>query len=274
MGCEGCTKKQGLIEDRHSVIQQLRKIVEELEAKIGGLQSTVFLSIDAELHWRSAVEFLEEQLEKAGAELAEAYNMAYDFMTQAAELQVLSKEQVQQKERLYQKAFSHPLTGLRNIHYLRQDPDGALRREACTQKSWGVVFLDLDGFKEVNDTLGHDIGDGLLQDVGEVLNTTFRSRETLVVHPYGDEFCVFLFNLKNIDQMQELVNRLRTRVCSVPLPAEKEEKFVSASFGAYYVPSGFDKTPEEAIKKADKAMYAAKQDGRGNVVTWTAGVEE
>jgi len=155
------------------------------------------------------------------------------------------------QEQLTQQAFQDPLTGLANRARLTERLDVALGQRGS---SVGLLFVDLDEFKQVNDTLGHDAGDELLQQVGERFAGCLRDGDTLA-RIGGDEFIVVLPNATADDTA---MGAQRLHAClAAPFPLTKGTVTVGASLGVATGPAG-QSTPEELLRQADAAMYRAK----------------
>jgi diguanylate cyclase (GGDEF)-like protein len=121
-----------------------------------------------------------------------------------------------------------------------------------------VLFLDLDRFKIVNDSLGHLVGDGLLVDVADRLLKALRPGDT-VARLGGDEFTVLLEDLADFEEAEEIADRV-LETLERPFLVAEQELYLSASIGIAMVPPGA--TPDEVIRDADAAMYRAKSEGR------------
>jgi len=167
-------------------------------------------------------------------------------------------ERVRLQDELVRQAYHDGLTGLANRSLFRDRLEQALARSARGGGSVGVLMLDLDGFKQVNDTLGHDAGDQLLRVVAERLNETVRATDT-VARFGGDEFAVLL------DQTDEAlaVSVARRALARLTEPAVVggRELQVAASIGIAVRAGGGG--GDELVRDADVAMYAAKDAGRG-----------
>ncbi len=154
------------------------------------------------------------------------------------------------------------LTGLPNRTALADRLDQALHRSHRTNAYLAVMFLDLDGFKAVNDTFGHAAGDALLIKVGEILQATVRETDT-VARLSGDEFVVLLESTANLEGAQAVAQRLLLALAiPVHLPAAGTAH-IGASIGL--VSATADSTPAALLAAADAAMYHAKQAGKGRV---------
>jgi diguanylate cyclase (GGDEF)-like protein len=137
-----------------------------------------------------------------------------------------------------------------------------LERAARTQTSTGVLMLDLDRFKNINDTLGHLSGDGVLKEVARCIAKTVRTYD--VVGRYGGE--EFLIVLPGCDRgkIQETAERIRTTVAGSPVQVAGSEIFVTVSIGGAAAPPG-NVSAREILAHADAALYSAKAAGRNCV---------
>ena len=164
-------------------------------------------------------------------------------------------------------AFYDPLTGLPNrrllLDRLRQRVSSSTRRSSCT----AVLFIDLDNFKTLNDTLGHDIGDQLLREVGRRLSSCVRNGDT-VARLGGDEFVVLLEDLDEDAQSAaaqvELVGEKILAEISRPYQLDALTHHCSASIGVT-VMDGNPCSADDLMKQADLAMYQAKASGRNTL---------
>jgi diguanylate cyclase (GGDEF)-like protein/PAS domain S-box-containing protein len=169
-------------------------------------------------------------------------------------------ERVRLDEELTRQAFHDALTGLANRALFRDRLDQAVARAARSGESVAVVLADLDGFKAVNDSLGHDAGDQLLQRVAERFAETTRAGDTLA-RLGGDEFAMLLEDTDEYTAVQ-VAKRLLDQVAA-PVAVSGREFAVGASVGIA-VQSGPGVT-EQLLRHADVAMYAAKEAGRGRL---------
>ena len=169
-------------------------------------------------------------------------------------------ERKKTSDRLESLAHFDALTGLPNRGLLLDRIDFALRRAQRNQLSLAVLFLDLDHFKDINDTLGHDAGDQLLRIVAERLRTSVRSSDT-VARLGGDEFVILAEELRGRDDARAVADKvLEAMKPAVDLVGE--EHFVGASLGIALFP-GDAIDGEQLTKNADTALYAAKGERRG-----------
>ena len=123
-----------------------------------------------------------------------------------------------------------------------------------------VVFIDLDGFKKVNDQHGHAVGDKLLSALSRRMTQVLREGDTLA-RLGGDEFVVILLDLPDISVGVPILDRL-IEVAAQPIPIGDALCEVSASIGVSYYPQGEDIDADQLLRQADQAMYRAKQVGK------------
>jgi diguanylate cyclase (GGDEF)-like protein/PAS domain S-box-containing protein len=176
-------------------------------------------------------------------------------------------ERMETQERLYYLAHHDALTDLPNrvmfLDRLKHVATRLLRRnQICA-----VLFLDLDRFKNINDTLGHDTGDKLLQAVGDRLKESVRAGDT-VARLGGDEFTVLLEDIESADDIAPIARKI-LKSLTEPFHVEEHELFTSASIGISLCP-GDGTDPNTLLKNADTAMYRAKDQGRNNFQFYSA----
>ena len=157
--------------------------------------------------------------------------------------------------RLAHRALHDALTGLPNRVLLIDRLDYALAESERAETSVAVYFLDLDGFKEVNDRLGHLAGDAVLRGIAGRLLTWVRPGDTVCRYG-GDEFTVLVRGVNSEREAVQIAGRLSEAV-SRPLPVDGEEVSVTPSIGIA-LGRGV-RRPEELIERADRAMYSAKR---------------
>ena len=164
------------------------------------------------------------------------------------------------EEKLLHDAFHDALTGLPNRSLFTDRLEHALRR-AKRRKDYlfAVLFLDLDRFKVVNDSLGHAIGDQLLVAIARRLEACLRAGDT-VARIGGDEFVLLLEDIESINEATIIVNRLQKKITS-PIVLDGHEVFITASIGIA-LSSGEYLEPTNLLRDADTAMYRAKELGR------------
>jgi diguanylate cyclase (GGDEF)-like protein/PAS domain S-box-containing protein len=174
------------------------------------------------------------------------------------------------EEQLRQLAFHDPLTLLANRSLFRNRVDHALTLAQRTRQQIVVMFLDLDNFKNVNDSLGHDAGDRLLQAAAQRLVQRTRSADT-VARLGGDEFAILLEGVTDAAEVEHLAASI-TESFAEPLLLDGAEVRVAASIGVTF--SRPEDTTEELLRNADIAMYSAKAGGKGRHVVFQPHMQE
>ncbi|MFQ5542954.1 MAG: EAL domain-containing protein [Nitrospiria bacterium] len=168
-------------------------------------------------------------------------------------------ERKRAEERLQFSAHYDPLTGLPNRILFRDRLEQAMIRSRWPNKLVGLLFLDLDRFKVINDTLGHGMGDLLLQAVTKRLERCVREGDT-VSRFGGDEFTIILSDVAQTEDLVRIAKKVLESISS-PYYLEGHELFVSTSIGITVYPED-GKDQKELLKNADIAMYLAKEKGR------------
>ena len=169
-------------------------------------------------------------------------------------------ERKQFEEQLTYQAFHDPVTELANRALFRDRVEHALSRRGEASRSLAVLFLDLDDFKIINDTFGHDAGDRVLQTIAERICTTLRKSDT-AARLGGDEFAVLLEDIPHETVISQIVDQLLENI-SAPMWLDGREVSVECSIGIADVRSTDDTRPsttvDELLRNADVAMYQAK----------------
>jgi diguanylate cyclase (GGDEF)-like protein len=178
-----------------------------------------------------------------------------------------TKEKQQADRRIRFLAHHDALTGLANRPQLIEQLAFMLAALPLRVGSLAVHFIDLDRFKEVNDTLGHDGGDFLLKTIAERLRTVSR-RDDVVARLGGDEFVVVQADIKTNNQATDFVHRL-TSALTAPIKFNEHEIVATVSIGVAVAPADGN-SPERLLKCADLALYKAKGDGRNCVRFFSA----
>jgi diguanylate cyclase (GGDEF)-like protein/PAS domain S-box-containing protein len=174
-------------------------------------------------------------------------------------------ERKEAEERLEHRAFHDPLTDLPNRRLFLDRLGHALARTRRRAGSTlAVLFMDLDDFKVINDSLGHEAGDGVLVAVGERLKGCLRPEDTLARFG-GDEFVVLVEDVEGLEQAVRVAERLIECLEEAPFDLEGRKLFVRTSVGIA-LGSVRTKSAEDLIRYADTAMYRAKDEGSGYAV--------
>jgi diguanylate cyclase (GGDEF)-like protein len=176
----------------------------------------------------------------------------------------LNKELKISHQKLHQLATHDCLTGLPNRQLFEEI---ALKYLSMAQRSGDkvfILFLDLDHFKSINDTYGHDAGDFVLIKIASRIKQLLRPND-IISRIGGDEFLMILWGVDSVENVQEIIKRIQN-IVSLPILYQKENKLqVGCSIGVSSYPDDGEDL-KELIKKADLALYKGKEDGRGKVV--------
>lgn len=181
---------------------------------------------------------------------------------------VSSFVEVTKQARLWQElkemAYHDPLTGLPNRRFLKQQASRVFSLADRRERYAGVAYLDLDGFKAVNDEWGHEMGDEVLVSVAERMNRSTREGD-VVARIGGDEFAVLWADLDTPDEVWTATRRL-VRTFEEPFTIGDEEFPLDLSAGFATFPTD-GRSIDELLRRADQAMYEAKEEGREVVFT-------
>ena len=200
--------------------------------------------------------------------IATNYNEISDAHQQLAENQVELENNYQHIERL---AYTDALTGLYNRMAYFKYADEILTSEATNSQRHAVIFIDLDGFKAINDTLGHDYGDLLLQAVSNEL-TNRVAADDILARNGGDEFVILRNTTGNDKELSEFMASL-VAIASHPFVLDDETVRVTMSAGVAIYPQN-GTTLTELMKKADIAMYTSKTSGKNSYTFFNKSMEE
>jgi diguanylate cyclase (GGDEF)-like protein len=163
------------------------------------------------------------------------------------------------EEQLVQQAFHDSLTGIANRALFKDRLHQSLARASRRKEKPAVLFIDLDGFKTINDSLGHAVGDELLAAVAARLRPCIRTGDTMA-RLGGDEFAVLLEDIEDLAAATTVAQRINEAL-KEPFALSQREVFISASIGIAPFVSAQD--PDELLRNADIAMYMAKGAGKG-----------
>jgi len=162
---------------------------------------------------------------------------------------------------LRRKTFIDPLTGVYNRNYLNDISP------YIDLSSYAIALIDLDNFKTINDTYGHDVGDIILKTVAERLKETLQDIEHFIIRYGGEEFLIFI--RKDSIEPVKILEKLRQAIGNKPIKINENEKLkITVSIGLY---EDVDKARslEQAIKTADIALYKAKKEGKNRLIKYT-----
>lgn len=199
-------------------------------------------------------EFLEHTLETSSQEMKELYE----------ELKQKSRTALAKSEQRYRElATKDALTGVLNRFAFQEELKRIISNSKRTNTKFALLFLDLDHFKEVNDTYGHDYGDRLLQEVTNRILPNIRT-EDVFARIGGDEFILIFTNIVNNNSLRQLVEKA---ICLFREPwiIENIKLNITTSIGVVIFPDHAD-NEIKLMKKADRAMYKSKELGRNQVI--------
>ena len=176
-------------------------------------------------------------------------------------------EQRRATELIEYQATYDTLTELPNRRLFMQQLHQALARARRHQHLSAVLFIDLDNFKTINDSLGHPVGDTLLRDVAKRIREALREEDT-VARLGGDEFVILVSELSRsrdeaVSDVQSLAEKIR-HTLALPYPVGVHELHITPSIGISVFPSA-DESADDILRQADTAMYQAKESGRNSV---------
>jgi len=177
-----------------------------------------------------------------------------------------NQELLEAKQDLEHQANHDTLTGLPNRALFLDRLNQAIKHAKRHKKQLAVLFMDLDHFKEINDSLGHDAGDQLLISVAHKLENAIRKSDT-VARLGGDEFTLLLEDIEESNDIITITQKI-LRIMAQPIMIGKDEFYTSFSIGVAIYPD--DATDAESLlKNADSAMYRVKEEGRNNYQFYT-----
>ena len=189
-----------------------------------------------------------------------ADNVVSNYVASITDI-TMSKTAAEEIQRL---AFYDPLTGLPNRQLLRDRLNLALATSSRSGGKAAMLFIDMDNFKLLNDTLGHDIGDLLLQNVAQRLVGCIRESDT-IARIGGDEFVILIEDLQpealEASIQTEILGNKVLGILNQPYQLATYNYTITASIGATQI-NGHEQSPDELLKQADIAMYQAKSAGR------------
>jgi two-component system, cell cycle response regulator len=165
-------------------------------------------------------------------------------------------------------AVVDPLTGLNNRRYLEPHLAALLEQAALRGRPISVMMLDIDHFKHVNDTYGHDAGDQLLKYFSARVKRSVRGAD-LMCRLGGEEFVVVMPDT-NLSTAQIVGERIRAAVAGTPFPLENDAQSISVTVSIGVADSPGDEQPNALLKRADQALYRSKNTGRNRVTSAAA----
>jgi diguanylate cyclase (GGDEF)-like protein len=218
---------------------------------------------------------------KQAAEALQAYNIKLEaevkqrteeLRTANDSLQQQIEERKLAQRQLEYDAQHDALTGLANRVLFNSRLELALANKGRYQENnFAVIFIDLDRFKQINDSLGHLAGDKFLKEVANRINACIRAHD-LLARLGGDEFVVLFDNFESAKDIEEIAARIISSIAK-PFNLDNKDMYSGASIGITYLESGYQKA-DEVLRDADAAMYQAKSQGRGQYVVFDSTMRE
>ncbi|OEF98140.1 GGDEF domain-containing protein [Desulfuribacillus alkaliarsenatis] len=196
----------------------------------------------------------------------EFFNIHRQIQNYIEQLNGQQQELYDTNQKLNELATKDPLTGLPNRNYLHYYVNHTIKELRQTKDSIAILFIDLDGFKNINDNYGHDTGDKLLKKISEILQECVRNKD-LAVRLGGDEFLLVLHEVDNKELVGDIAKRVLMSITNPHVIGEHTCK-VGASIGISQYPEDGDQFGI-LIRRADAAMYWVKEHGKNNFAFYT-----
>ncbi len=217
-------------------------------------------------------EFLESKIEKKTSDLiainqrllkkTEELEMTKDQLTKDIAERINAENEVKkQKSILHHQAHHDSLTGLPNRVLFSARLKQGIKKAKLEQRGLGLFFIDLDKFKEINDSLGHEVGDRVLKIVAKILKNSIREEDTLA-RLAGDEFTIIMEDLTHLQDASKLAHDI-LNIFREPIYVDDHVLYITCSIGISIYSQDAD-NEKDLLKYADTAMYIAKENGRNN----------
>lgn len=248
-------------------IVMLRKLQPHLLSPIVGLTKSMRLISNTDNY---SLRFHLNNKDELG-ELAAGFNsMLKKIQSNQVKLDAELVRRKEAEDRLQQLAFYDSVTHLPNRHFFKERLESVVVSTLRHHSSCSVMLIDLDDFKNVNDTLGHHVGDELLLAVSDRINKALRGSDVLC-RIGGDEFAMILENTQDITQVTFIAERV-IGLLTQPFMLHGKEVFIGASIGISFCPADTTDIPT-LLRNADNAMYSAKNCGKNHYQMYQQNME-
>ena len=233
--------------------------------------SDIFTSLEAMGRWEGQIWL---RL-KEGGEVLRFLSIYSTFDSDGAPLQRVAlisdvTDQRKARELINQQANFDPLTGLPNRRLMFDRLEQLIKQSTRNKKNIAIAYIDLDNFKEINDSRGHDFGDELLKGISARLRSEVRETDT-VARIGGDEFVILLGDLERPETADPIIRQVSKKLAD-PILIEGETVYVTASIGVSVYPNDGNEG-KSLLLGADQAMYAAKANGRNTHQYFTTSLQ-
>jgi len=208
------------------------------------------------------LEQVNEQLQQDIAERERVEN-SLKIVNEQLQLQVAEIKKL--RDDLREQALHDPLTGLYNRRYLSEAMERELANAQRTKRYFSVVVMDIDHFKNINDTFGHQVGDQFLIVLATLIGK--RVRKSDIACRYGGEEFLLVLPGATLADAANRADELRLECANIRIPHKGKNLQITISMGVATYPL-HGKEPEEIVIKADKALYVSKQNGRNRTTVW------
>lgn len=251
---------EALLPDLHTAVELYQKEGETKIALIKNLELTAWILTLLTLLLE--IVFIFQPMVHAIAKLFQKASWQYHELEQQVKARTLDLEQSNQK--LSHLASHDPLTGLKNRLHMEDELDRLMLHYKVNHLPYAVAMLDIDWFKKINDTYGHDAGDFVLCELAKLFTSTIRQEDS-IFRSGGEEFVIIFNRIKSEDTLNRC-ELLRKRVEAHSFLYKKETLKLTISGGVYHPEGKEVLSIREVLKHADNALYLAKSKGRNRII--------
>lgn len=235
-----------------------KNFITEYGIQIGSAMEMILLSFALAYRYASLRSENERIIHEANEQLEK------NVSRRTAELSAALEQLADANLRLRDSSSRDALTGMFNRAHFREVFEQMLRHAEQNRQPIGLLLIDLDHFKNVNDTYGHLAGDECLRMLARILKEALSGENAIMARFGGEEFVVVVPESSST-RILEVAERLRQRICTMPVRYLDRDITITASIGAFIVPLGYRFNPDDALHQADDALYVAKNAGRNRV---------